>query len=87
MFSFLILTDPVTWCCHLILKQISFVTGVALAVSLFLGFGAFSSLFTTDSEVLEIVQSGTLVRSYLHSFPAFTTYNITDRLWSMNVLL
>ncbi|XP_021908433.1 protein DETOXIFICATION 44, chloroplastic [Carica papaya] len=40
--------------------QISFVTGVALAVSLFLGFGAFSSLFTTDSEVLEIVQSGTL---------------------------
>lgn len=40
--------------------QIGFVTGVALAVSLFLGFGAFSSLFTTDSEVLEIVQSGTL---------------------------
>ncbi|KAK4396077.1 protein DETOXIFICATION 44, chloroplastic [Sesamum angolense] len=34
--------------------------GVALAVILFLGFGALSSLFSTDSEVLEIARSGTL---------------------------
>ncbi|XP_059668074.1 protein DETOXIFICATION 44, chloroplastic isoform X2 [Cornus florida] len=40
--------------------QIGLVTGVALAVMLFLGFGAISSLFTTDSEVQEIAWSGTL---------------------------
>ncbi|KAL0338129.1 UNVERIFIED_CONTAM: protein DETOXIFICATION 44, chloroplastic [Sesamum angustifolium] len=34
--------------------------GVALAVILFLGFGALSSLFSMDSEVLEIARSGTL---------------------------
>ncbi|XP_071907934.1 protein DETOXIFICATION 44, chloroplastic isoform X3 [Coffea arabica] len=40
--------------------QIGLITGVALAVFLFLGFGALSSLFTVDSEVLKIARSGTL---------------------------
>ncbi|KAJ8533902.1 hypothetical protein K7X08_007226 [Anisodus acutangulus] len=40
--------------------QIGALTGVALGFSLFVGFGALSSLFSTDSEVLEIVRSGTL---------------------------
>lgn len=37
-------------------------TGIALATVLFIGFGAFASLFTGDSEVLEIARSGLLVR-------------------------
>ncbi|XP_020540561.1 protein DETOXIFICATION 44, chloroplastic isoform X3 [Jatropha curcas] len=41
--------------------QIGGVTGVALGVILSLGYGAFSSLFSTDSEVLEIAWSGILV--------------------------
>lgn len=40
--------------------QIGSVTGFALGVILFLGFGAVSSLFSVDSEVLEIARSGTL---------------------------
>ncbi|XP_044497597.1 protein DETOXIFICATION 44, chloroplastic isoform X2 [Mangifera indica] len=40
------------------LLQIGLVTGLGLAVILFLGFGAFSHLFSTDSEVLEISLSG-----------------------------
>ncbi|KAF3448039.1 hypothetical protein FNV43_RR08747 [Rhamnella rubrinervis] len=40
--------------------QIGLVTGTGLAFILFLGFGAFSSLFTTDSEVLAITWSGLL---------------------------
>lgn len=44
--------------------QIGLVSGIALAVILFLGFGAFSSLFTTDLEVLTIAWSGILVRNY-----------------------
>ncbi|KAL3826163.1 hypothetical protein ACJIZ3_022192 [Penstemon smallii] len=40
--------------------QIGLIMGVALAVILFLTFGALSSLFSTDSEVLGIAQSGTL---------------------------
>ncbi|KAL9152861.1 hypothetical protein ABFS82_10G009900 [Erythranthe guttata] len=40
--------------------QVGLIMGVALAVILFLGFGALSSLFSTDSEVLEIARSGTL---------------------------
>ncbi|KAK4582307.1 hypothetical protein RGQ29_025471 [Quercus rubra] len=40
--------------------QIGLVSGIALAVILFLGFGAFSSLFTTDLEVLTIAWSGIL---------------------------
>ncbi|XP_050244040.1 protein DETOXIFICATION 44, chloroplastic isoform X1 [Quercus robur] len=40
--------------------QIGLVSGTALAVILFLGFGAFSSLFTTDLEVLTIAWSGIL---------------------------
>ncbi|KAI3474377.1 hypothetical protein Pfo_029238 [Paulownia fortunei] len=40
--------------------QIGLIMGVALAVILFLGFGALSSLFSTDSEVLGIARSGTL---------------------------
>ncbi|KAJ0983832.1 hypothetical protein J5N97_002188 [Dioscorea zingiberensis] len=38
--------------------QIGAVTGIALAIFLFFGFGAFSDLFTTDSAVLDIAQSG-----------------------------
>ncbi|KAH6755834.1 MATE efflux family protein [Perilla frutescens var. hirtella] len=40
--------------------QVSLIMGVALAIMLFLGFGALSSLFSTDSEVLRIARSGTL---------------------------
>ncbi|KAJ0087625.1 hypothetical protein Patl1_31431 [Pistacia atlantica] len=42
------------------LIQIGLVTGIGLAVILFLGFGAFSRLFSTDSEVLDIAWSGIL---------------------------
>ncbi|KAJ0027985.1 hypothetical protein Pint_34950 [Pistacia integerrima] len=42
------------------LLQIGLVTGIGLAVILFLGFGAFSRLFSTDSEVLDIAWSGIL---------------------------
>lgn len=45
-------------------KQIGLVTGIALAVVLFVGFGAFSSLFSTDLEVLTIAWSGILVRTF-----------------------
>ncbi|CAN4092119.1 unnamed protein product [Withania somnifera] len=40
--------------------QIGALTGVALGFSLFVGFGALSTFFSTDSEVLEIARSGTL---------------------------
>ncbi|GAV76886.1 MatE domain-containing protein [Cephalotus follicularis] len=40
--------------------QIGFVTGITLEVILFLGFGAFTNLFSTDSEVLKIAWSGIL---------------------------
>ncbi|PKI34130.1 hypothetical protein CRG98_045485 [Punica granatum] len=40
--------------------QIGVATGVSLAAILFLGFGAFSRLFTGESEVLEIAWSGIL---------------------------
>ncbi|KAK4796834.1 hypothetical protein SAY86_029160 [Trapa natans] len=40
--------------------QIGVATGVSLAAILFLGFGAFSRLFTEESEVLEIAWSGIL---------------------------
>ncbi|XP_077213317.1 MATE efflux family protein isoform X2 [Tasmannia lanceolata] len=40
--------------------QIGIITGIALAVILFLGFGAFCGLFSTDSAVLEIALSGIL---------------------------
>ncbi|CAK9136698.1 unnamed protein product [Ilex paraguariensis] len=40
--------------------QIGLLTGVALAIILFLSFGALSSLFSIDSEVLAIARSGTL---------------------------
>ncbi|XWS67297.1 hypothetical protein CRYUN_Cryun05aG0275400 [Craigia yunnanensis] len=40
--------------------QIGLVTGFALAVFLFLGFGTFSGLLSTDSEVLQIAWSGTM---------------------------
>ncbi|XP_057472717.1 protein DETOXIFICATION 44, chloroplastic [Actinidia eriantha] len=40
--------------------QIGLITGVGLGIILFLGFGALSSLFSTDSEVLKIAWSGIL---------------------------
>lgn len=58
-------TDPI-FPCYLpsTFNQIGLATGIALAVILFLGFGAFSSLFSTDLEVLNIAWSGILVRNY-----------------------
>ncbi|EPS71001.1 hypothetical protein M569_03747 [Genlisea aurea] len=40
--------------------QIGLMVGSALAVTLFLGFGPLSSLFSTDSEVLKVARSGTV---------------------------
>lgn len=60
------LTDSVSYYFILIGKQIGLVTGISLAALLFLGFGPFSHLFSTDSEVLAIAWSGLLV-SDLHS--------------------
>ncbi|KAJ9180518.1 hypothetical protein P3X46_008749 [Hevea brasiliensis] len=40
--------------------EIGLITGIGLGTILSLGFGAFSSLFSTDSEVLEIAWSGIL---------------------------
>ncbi|XP_073150602.1 protein DETOXIFICATION 44, chloroplastic isoform X3 [Henckelia pumila] len=42
--------------------QVGLIMGLVLAVILFVGFGALSSLFSPDSEVLGIARSGTLVR-------------------------
>lgn len=50
------------------LLQIGMVSGISLAIILFLGFGSFSGLFSADEEVLEIARSGLLVRiSYLNN--------------------
>ncbi|XP_025648827.1 protein DETOXIFICATION 44, chloroplastic isoform X1 [Arachis hypogaea] len=43
--------------------QIGLGTGITLSVILFFGFGSFSSLFTTDLEVLSVARSGILVRN------------------------
>ncbi|CAF2123170.1 BnaA03g17740D [Brassica napus] len=43
-----------------VLQQVGLATGTGLAAVLFIGFEPFSSLFTTDSEVLKIALSGTL---------------------------
>ncbi|KAJ7950044.1 Protein DETOXIFICATION [Quillaja saponaria] len=40
--------------------QIGLVTGMVMSTTLFFGFAAFSRLFSTDSEVLQIAQSGIL---------------------------
>ncbi|KAL8129429.1 hypothetical protein V2J09_018584 [Rumex salicifolius] len=40
--------------------QISLLIGIGLAIILFLGFGSFSSLFSTDPEVLKVAVSGLL---------------------------
>lgn len=58
------LTNSISRYCPLIGEQIGLVTGIGLAVILFLGFGAFSHLFSTDSEVLEIAWSGILVSHF-----------------------
>ncbi|CAN7007310.1 unnamed protein product [Brassica rapa subsp. trilocularis] len=42
-----------------VLQQVGLATGTGLAAVLFIGFEPFSSLFTTDSEVLKIALSGT----------------------------
>lgn len=60
-----ITTDQLTILSSFNFEQMGLITGIALAIILFLGFGAFSSLFTTDSEVLGIAWSGILVRNYL----------------------
>ena len=56
-------------------------TGIALAVILFLGFRAFASLFTTDSEVLEIAWSGILVRNIFSAQWIFFSENHSSSLW------
>ncbi|XP_023543949.1 protein DETOXIFICATION 44, chloroplastic [Cucurbita pepo subsp. pepo] len=38
--------------------QIGLISGISLSIILFLGFGAFSGLFSADAEVLEIARSG-----------------------------
>lgn len=43
------------------LLQIGLISGISLAIILFLGFGAFSGLFSADAQVLEIARSGLLV--------------------------
>ncbi|XAR55784.1 hypothetical protein NMG60_11035986 [Bertholletia excelsa] len=40
--------------------QVGLLTGISLAIILFIGFGAISRLFSTESKVLEIAWSGTL---------------------------
>ncbi|XP_057435294.1 protein DETOXIFICATION 44, chloroplastic isoform X2 [Lotus japonicus] len=40
--------------------QIGLGVGITLSIILFFGFGAFTSLFTTDSEVLDVARSGLL---------------------------
>ncbi|TKY65765.1 MATE efflux family protein 2 [Spatholobus suberectus] len=40
--------------------QIGLGAGITLSMTLFFGFGAFSSLFSTDSEVLDVARSGIL---------------------------
>ncbi|XP_008464232.1 protein DETOXIFICATION 44, chloroplastic isoform X2 [Cucumis melo] len=40
--------------------QIGLISGISLAIILFLGFGAFSGLFSADAEVLETARSGSL---------------------------
>uniref|UniRef100_A0A2N9G9D1 Protein DETOXIFICATION n=1 Tax=Fagus sylvatica TaxID=28930 RepID=A0A2N9G9D1_FAGSY len=57
--------------------QIGLVSGIALAVILFLGFGAFSSLFTTDLEVLGIAWSGILVAYLVLSGPVKVEFGPT----------
>ncbi|CAI9292408.1 unnamed protein product [Lactuca saligna] len=43
--------------------KIGLISGGSLAFVLFLGFGQLSSLFTTDSQVLNIARSSTLMKS------------------------
>lgn len=51
------------------LLQIGLITGISLAIILFLGFGAFAGLFSADAEVLEIARSGLFVRiCYLNNW-------------------
>lgn len=45
-------------------QQIGLGSGITLSMILFFGFGSFSSLFSTDSEVLNVAQSGILVRNH-----------------------
>lgn len=48
--------------------QIGLISGISLSIILFLGFGAFSGLFSADAEVLEIARSGLWVRTrYLNN--------------------
>ncbi|CAN0927864.1 Protein DETOXIFICATION 44, chloroplastic [Linum grandiflorum] len=56
--------------------QIGLVTGIGLGVALLLGFGAFASIFTTDTEVLKIAWSGVWVR--ITSLLAFYASNDTS---------
>lgn len=53
----LFLADIYSFTC----PQIGLLTGVGLSILLYLCFGTFVELFTTDSSVLEIVRSGVLV--------------------------
>jgi hypothetical protein len=74
-------TDPIFPCYFpSAFNQIGLATGIALAVILFLGFGAFSSLFSTDLEVLTIAWSGILVRNYKsESFTSWEAFFLLGR--------
>ncbi|CAK7343752.1 unnamed protein product [Dovyalis caffra] len=62
--------------------QIGLVTGIALGVILSLGFGAFSTLFSTDPEVLGIAWSGILVRIAILN----TCFLVGEHLYVLNML-
>lgn len=52
-------------------------TGVSFAGILFLGFGAFSHLFTTDPEVLKVAWSGLFV-SVIYSLFSYCFDNVAQ---------
>ena len=54
--------------------------GVGLAIILFVGFGAFSSLFTTESEVLDVAWSGLLVRKTCSNSSELDTHVLEKKL-------
>ncbi|XP_075490858.1 protein DETOXIFICATION 44, chloroplastic-like [Primulina tabacum] len=67
--------------------QVGLIMGLALAVILFIGFGALSSLFSPDSEVFGIARSGTSTLDLLHLFSGPTdlfSFHIDDcsSVWS-----
>lgn len=65
-----------------IFLQIGGVTGLALAATLFLGFGYLTLLFTDDPAVLDIAQSGVWVRRIIRS--QYFVSQVSVILYSLN---